>query len=114
MKESFVRIVLKVAHTWPFRVLASRMLVLRNMNRDAEALNAAIAAMRAATLATDAATAAVNAAAAATATRNLSSGAIKTACESIAEPEEPGFSWEASQHICPRRFNRTRGHFRSW
>jgi hypothetical protein len=113
MKERLVKVVLKVARMWPFRLLASRMLFFKAMNRDIEAMNAAIAAMRAATAATDAATAAVNAAAAATAALNLSSAASDAA-------NEPIFNWYkdfpggGSLPVCPNRQKRTSRGIRSF
>jgi|SRR5580692_9210074 hypothetical protein len=107
MKERLVKVVRKLADTWPWRFLASRMLILKGVNRDVEAMNAAIAAMRAATLAADAATAAVNAAAAAMASRNVSSGATYVASEPIRKWHED-FRAEQSLPVCTRRWNRAR------
>jgi hypothetical protein len=114
MKETFAKVVQRLAGTWPMRFLASRMLIRKGMNRDFEAMKAAIAAMKAATMATDAATAAVNAAAAATAALNLSSSAIEVASEPIR-------NWYAVPEmgiqpfpVCPRRRNRSRIGVRGW
>src|SRR5580700_6753793 len=105
MKERLVKAVQRLAGTWPWRFLASRMLILKSMNRDVEAMNAAIAAMRAATLAADAAAAAVDAAAAAMASRNMSSSATHAASEPIRKWHED-FRAEQSLPVCPRRWNR--------
>lgn len=89
------------------------MLKRRLMNRDMEALNAAVAAMRAATAATDAATAAVNAAAAATAALNVSSRATEAANEAINNWQE-GYSWNEARAVCPSRTKRFSRGIRSW
>jgi hypothetical protein len=107
MKERLVKVVQRLAETWPWRFLASHMLILKGMNRDVEAMNAAIAAMRAATLAADAATAAVDAAAAAMASRNVSSSATHVASEPIRKWHEDLETLE-SLPVCPRRWNRAR------
>jgi hypothetical protein len=113
MKERLVKVVQRLAVKWPWRLLASRMLILKGMNRDVEAMNAAIAAMRAATLAADAATAAVNAAAAAMASRNTSSSAIHVASEPIRKWHED-FMAEQALPVCTRRWNRARLGGRIW
>lgn len=114
MKETFAKVIQKVRGTWPVRLLASRMLILKGMNRDLEAMNAAIAAMKAATLATDAAAAAVNAAAAATAALNLSSRATEVASEPIRNWYDVFESLDEPQRVCPRRLKRSRIGVRSW
>lgn len=113
MKEWLAKVISRGAGTWPWRWVASRMLILKAMNRDQEALNAAVAAMRAATAATDAATAAVNAAAAATAALNLSSAATAAASEPI-HKWHAGYSWEGAEPACPNRFKRYGKGVRSW
>jgi hypothetical protein len=114
MKETFAKVVERLAETWPIRLLASRMLIRKAMNRDFEAMQAAIAAMKAATLATDAATAAVNAAAAATAALNLSSSAIEVASEPIRNWYDVSGSKSQNLPVCPRRLNRFRFGHRGW
>ena len=90
------------------------MLFRKGMNRDLEAMKAAIAAMKAATLATDAATAAVNAAAAATAALNLSSSAIEVASAPIRNWYAVPEAGNQSSSVCPRRRNRARIGLRGW
>jgi hypothetical protein len=114
MKETFVKVIEKLTGTWPMRLLASRMLTHKGMNRDFEAMKAAIAAMKAATLATDAATAAVNAAAAATAALNLSSSAIEVASEPIRNWYDVSKAKSQRLPVCPRGLNRFRIGRRGW